>query len=114
MFFSHYPDYLALVLFWYDVIDFNESYTNRSDKNSRMQHAWAIYNSYLSPTSRFNIGTPVQVIDNIRFKLQTLAASNINTDIDVNIFQEVTENIVPYLETPWLEYIKDDVMKYTE
>ena len=105
---------MALVLFWYDVIDFNESYTNKNDKTSRMQHAWAIYNSYLSPTSRFNIGTPTEVTDDIRKQLQILAASSTNPDIDGNVFQDVTERIIPYLQIPWLEYIKDDVMKFTE
>ncbi len=79
-----------------------------------MQHAWAIYNSYLSPTSRFSVGSPIDTTETIRKTLQMLVSSNANSDIDVNIFQEVTEHLITYLETPWLEFIKDDVMKYTE
>lgn len=108
---SNYPDYLPLVLFWYDVIDFNESYVNGSDKSSRMQHAWAIYNSYLSPTARFNVGAPSEITDYIRNSLQAQAST---ADVDIGLFQAVIEELIPYLETPWLEFIKDDIIKYTE
>ena len=112
---SNNPENLPLILFWYDVCDFNEADTNGYDKNSRLQHAWAIFNSYLSPTARFNIGLPIEVSEEARKSLQTQSNSNTNTtaDIDINIFQPVMEQIVPYLEDSWLKFIKDDVSKYT-
>jgi hypothetical protein len=70
------PDNLPLILFWYDVCDFYEFDVTGFDKNSRVQHAWAIYNSYLSPTARFNIGLPRDSAEEARAALQQLANSN--------------------------------------
>ena len=107
LFLSHHPDHLPLVLFWYDVIDYNENEKNTNDKSSRIQHAWAIYNSYLSPTARFNIGLPLDYTNQIRSDLQ-------KQQIDTSVFTSVVENLIPYLQKVWLDYIKEDVMKYTE
>ena len=107
---------MPLILFWYDVCDFNEADSIGYDKNSRLQHAWAIYNSYLSSTARFNIGLPPDVSEEARKSLQyqsTSTTSAVN-DIDINIFQPVMEQIVPYLEEAWIKFIKDDVSKYTQ
>jgi len=111
------PDNLPLVLFWYDVCDFYEIDTIGFDKNSRLQHAWAIYNSYLSSTARFNIGLPHEVAEEARKSLQVISNSNsfnaINS-IDKKLFQPVMEQIVPYLESSWVKFIKNDVFKYTQ
>lgn len=103
-------------MFWYDVCDFNNIEAIGYDKNSRLQHAWAIYNSYLSSTARFNIGISDEVSEEARKSLQIQSNSVLSTsnDIDANIFQPVMEQIVPYLENAWLQFVKDDVSKYSE
>ena len=106
-----------MILFWYDVCDFNEADSIGFDKNSRLQHAWAIYNSYLSPTARFNIGLPMHVADEARKSLQILTNSvktNSAAEIDTNLFKPVMEKIIPYLQESWIKFIKDDVLKYTQ
>lgn len=104
-----------MILFWYDVCDFNSSDSIGYDKNSRLQHAWAIFNNYLSSTARHNIGLPAEVSEEARRLLQLQnSLSNSSTDIDVNIFQPVMERIVPYLENTWIKFLKDDVSKYTQ
>jgi len=111
------PDNLPLILFWYDVCDFYEIDAIGFDKNSRLQHAWAIYNSYLSPTARFNIGLPQDVAEEARKSLQIISNSNtFNTinAIDKKLFQPVMEQIIPYLQNSWIKFIKDDVFKYTQ
>ena len=108
---------LPLILFWYDVCDFYESDAIGFDKNSRLQHAWAIYNSYLSPTARFNIGLPLDISEDARKSLKLISTSNnfnsINV-IDKKLFQPVMEQIIPYLKNSWIKFIKDDVFKYTQ
>ena len=82
-----------------------------------MQHAWAIYNSYLSPTARFNIGLPHDKADEARKSLQIIAGSssfNSINAIDKKLFQPVMEQIIPYLKSSWVKFIKDDVFKYTQ
>lgn len=102
-------------MFWYDVCDFNQTEKMGFDRNSLLQHAWAIYNSYLSPTARFNIGLPLELSEEaIRsLQLQTRKLNNTTETIDSNIFQPVMEQIVPYLHSCWLEFVKSDVNKYT-
>lgn len=114
--FRNCPEYLPLILFWYDVCDFNNAEAAGYDKNSRLQHAWAIYNNYLSSTARFNIGISTDTSDEARKSLQKQSVSDVNSanDIDTNIFQPVMEQIVPYLENIWTQFIKDDVLRYTE
>lgn len=111
------PDNLPLILFWYDVCDFYEIDVTGFDKNSRIQHAWAIYNSYLSPTARFNIGLPRESAEEARAALQQIAnSSNFNSIsvIDKRLFQPIMEQIIPHLESSWVKFIKDDVFKYTK
>ena len=85
------------------------------DRNSRLQHAWAIYNSYLSSTARFNIGIPINMSEEAHKSFQIQHASPFSTtDIDTNIFQPVMEQIVPYLQNTWLEFIRDDISKFTQ
>ncbi|CAF0815000.1 unnamed protein product [Brachionus calyciflorus] len=110
------PESLPLILFWYDVCDFNNSEAIGYDKNSRLQHAWAIYNNYLSSTARFNIGISNEISEEARKSLQKQSYSeeNLSNEIDVNLFQPVMEQIVPYLENTWTLFIKDDVSTYTE
>ena len=86
------------------------------DKNSRLQHALAIYNNYLSPTAKFNIFLSDQISEEARksLKTPTILHSNPNGEIDTNIFQPVMEQIVPYLQDSWLRFIKDDITKYTK
>ncbi len=104
-----------MILFWYDVCDFHETDSLGYDKNSRLQHAWAIYNSYLSPTARFNIGLQIEVSEEARksLQMQTSAVLNSLSDINIDIFQPIMEQIVPYLQNDWVKFLKDDVMKYT-
>ena len=106
---------MPLILFWYDVCDFNQTDKRGYDKNSLLQHAWAIYNSYLSSTARFNIGLSSEVSEEARksLQLQSYKLNNSTQEIDSSIFQPVMELIVPYLQGAWLEFIKDDVNKYT-
>ena len=104
-------------MFWYDVCDFNDSDTIGYDKNSKLQHACAIYNSYLSSTARFNIGLPSNVSEEARRLLQIQVANSTNpssSSIDTSIFQPIMEQIIPYLQDSWLKFIKEDVMKYTQ
>jgi len=99
------------------VCDFYEIDAIGFDKNSRLQHAWAIYNSYLSPTARFNIGLPHDVAEEARKSLQIISNSNtFNTinAIDKKLFQPVMEQIIPYLQNSWIKFIKDDVFRYTQ
>lgn len=116
-FFSNNSDNLPLILFWYDVCDFYEVESIGFDKNSRIQHAWAIYNSYLSPTARFNIGLPHDVAEEARKSLQIISNSSTYNSIiaiDKKLFQPVMEQIIPYLQNSWVKFIKDDVFKYTQ
>lgn len=39
--------------------------------------------------------------------------SNPNIDFDTDLFQPIMELIVPELQDAWLDFIKDDVLKYT-
>ena len=105
-----------MILFWYDVCDFNEAETMGFDKNSRLQHAWAIYNNYLSPTAKFSINFPDELCEEARKSLmaQTNAQYNIPTEIDAELFRPVMEKIVPYLQDSWVRFIKDDITRYTQ
>ena len=105
-----------MILFWYDVCDFHNTETIGYDKSSRLQHAWAIFNNYLSSTARFNIGISNEVSEEARRSLQkqTNMGGNFANDLETNIFQPVMEQIVPYLENSWLQFIKDDVLRFTE
>lgn len=105
---SNYSDDLPLVLFWYDVVDFHETKLYGAHNPSRVQHAWAIYNSYLSPTARFNIDMPNEVSIEIRKNL-----SSTNKSLNDDLFQIVVDRIIPILMIPWLEFLKHDVTKYT-
>jgi hypothetical protein len=108
-----YPQYLSFILFRYDVNDFKESFKNTVDRKSRLQHAWSIYNNYLNSSSRFQIGSDEQYNEVIQRNLQNLSIST-NSEIDENLFDEVTESILPMLIEPWIEYLKDDMLKYAE
>lgn len=89
------------------MCDFNNNeMTGGYDRSSRIQHAWAIYNSYLSPTARFNIGIPINLPDSLKYQ-------NVG-DLDPGMFKAVMEQIVPYLSSTWLQYVKDDVSKFTQ
>jgi hypothetical protein len=116
-----------LILFWYDVSDFNdEKNTNIGfDKYSRLQHAWAIFNSYLSSTARFNIGLPNELAEEARRLLQSNSSSTTTTNkenqndnsinkINTNIFKNVMEKIIPFLLEPWINFLKNDITKYTK
>jgi hypothetical protein len=47
-------------------------------------------------------------------QLQSNSPTSVVNDIDINIFQPVMEQIVPYLEEAWIKFVKDDVTKYTK
>lgn len=113
---SNYPEKLPLILFWYDVCDFNNTEVNGYDKNSKLEHAKAIYNSYLSSTARFNIKMPPNLSEaaNESLLTQSRNISNPNFDFDVNLFQPIMELIVPELQYAWIDFIKDDISKYTQ
>ncbi len=106
---------MPLILFWYDVCDFNSEEVAGYDRNSRLQHAWAIFNSYLSPTARFNIGIPISMSEEAHRSLQSQHTSPFGLlDIDTSIFQPVMEQIVPHLQDTWVQFVKDDVSKFTQ
>ena len=105
-----------MVLFWYDVLDFEENNQLTYDRSSKSQHAWAIFNSYLSSSARFSVSLPSRLTDKIRSDLQYMQNSKNSslTSSNQNLFQPVIEELVSYLENAWLSFLKDDIMKYTE
>ena len=139
---------MPLILFWYDVSDFNKPGTigtlddstgsSAYSQNSRLQHAWSIFNSYLSTTARFKIQLVVddESLSDKVFRLLQLQSSRLRgggaqnfktataaaaaaagetgeTYTHVDVFQPIMDHVVSYLESSWLEFIKDDVRKYT-
>ncbi len=97
------------------MCDFNSEEVAGYDRKFRLQHAWAIFNSYLSPTARFNIGIPLNISEDAHKLLQRQQSTPFTPiDIDSNIFKPVMEQIVPHLQKTWLQFVKDDVSKFTE
>ena len=47
---------MSNLLFWQDVTEYGATEDKSTDRLLRLQHAWSIYNKYLSEDSLHNIG----------------------------------------------------------
>lgn len=98
------------------MLDFEENNQLTYDRASKSQHAWAIFNSYLSSSARFSVNLPVRLIERLRSDLQSMhnAKNDSLSSSNQNIFQCILDELVSHLENAWLSFLKDDIMKYTE
>ena len=83
-----------------------------------MDHAYAIFHSYLSSTARFKIVKNAELEKSAKESSERLEdmskqMSNPNFDFDTKLYQPIMDQIVPQLQDAWLDFIKDDVLKYT-
>jgi hypothetical protein len=102
-------------LFWYDVCDFNDAETQGYDKNTRLEHAWAIFNNYLNKTAKFNLGLSDEMSENVKnllLKCNKMSASSV--DYESDFFESTTEKIAPFLKDLWINFLKDDIYKFTK
>jgi hypothetical protein len=112
---------LPFILFWYDVCDFNDTEANGYDKNTRLEHAWAIYNNYLNKTAKYSVdvgGLSNEMSESVRELLLKCNKINNNTSTasnnEIDFFTSVMNEIAPFLKDLWIDFLKEDIYKYTK